>query len=151
MVKGYDYYPTDWVDESIKHSKISLKKTDRGYYSDHRLELAISGEDANKQFRTAIHELGHRFEHVIDGITDVERTFYERRTRGDVLQWLGQGYKKDEVSRFDDFLDKYMGKEYHDDFYELVSMGFELGYTDPLTLLKDEDMAQLIYGILTTL
>lgn len=150
VVNGYDYYPTDWVDESIKHSKISLKKTDRGYYSDHRLELAISGEDANKQFRTAIHELGHRFEHVIDGITDVERIFYERRTRGEALQWLGQGYKKHEVSRFDDFLDKYMGKEYHDDFYELVSMGFEMGYTDPLTLLKDEDMAQLIYGILTT-
>ena len=150
VVKAYDYYPTDWVDTSVKHSKISLKKTDRGYYSDGRLELSISGETFNKQFRTAIHELGHRFEHVIDGITDVERIFYERRTKGEVLQWLGQGYKKHEVSRFDDFLDKYMGKEYHDDFYELVSMGFEMGYTDPLTLLKDDDMAQLIYGILTT-
>lgn len=149
VVKAYDYYPTDWVDESIKHSKISLKKTDRGHYSDTNLELCVSGETGNKQFRTALHELGHRFEHVIDGITDVERVFYERRTRGEVLQWLGQGYKKNEVSRFDDFLDKYMGKEYPDDFYELVSMGFEMGYTDPLALLKDEDMAQLIYGILT--
>lgn len=149
VVKAYDYYPTDWVDTSVNHSVLSLKKTDRGFYNDIRRELSVSGETANNQFRTAIHELGHRFEHVVDGITDVERVFYERRTRGEALQWLGGGYKKQEVSRFDDFLDKYMGKEYLDDFYELVSMGFEMGYTDPLTLLKDEDMAQFIYGILT--
>lgn len=149
VVKAYDYYPTDWVDTSVKHSNLTLKKVDRGHYNDIKLELYISGATPNQQFRTALHELGHRFEHVVDGITDVERVFYARRTKGDTLQWLGKGYKKNEMSRFDEFLNKYMGKEYPDDFYELVSMGFELGYTDPLVLLKDEDMAQLIYGILT--
>lgn len=151
VIKAYDYYPTDWVDKSVKHSSLSLKKVDRGHYSDNKLELCISGTTKNQQFRTALHELGHRFEHVIDGISDIERTFYQRRTKGDTLQWLGKGYRRDEMSRFDDFLDKYMGKEYPDMFFELVSMGFEMGYTDPIRLLKDKDMAQLIYGILTTI
>lgn len=150
VIKAYDYYPRDWVDKSVKHSNLTLKKVDRGHYNDIKLELYISGDTFNRQLRTAFHELGHRFEHVIDGITDVERVFYNRRTKGETLQWLGKGYKSYEKSRFDDFLDKYMGKEYPDKFYELVSMGFEIGFTDPLELLKDKDMAELIYGILTT-
>ena len=42
-----------------------------------------------------------------------------------------------------------MGKEYSDNFYELVSMGFDWAYTDPTRLWADEDFAQFIYGILS--
>ena len=41
-----------------------------------------------------------------------------------------------------------MGKDYGGTAYELVSMGFQYAYTEPATLLKDEDMAEWIYGLL---
>ena len=41
-----------------------------------------------------------------------------------------------------------MGKDYHGTAYELVSMGFELAYTDTIKLLDDEDMAEWILGML---
>lgn len=149
--KAYEYYPTEWVDTSAAHSSMSLKKTGRGYYSSYKLEMAISGHTDAQQFKTAIHEIGHRFEHVVDDILSLEKHFYDRRTKGESLQWLGRPYGRDEKSRFDDFLNAYMGKDYGETAYELVSMGFELGYTDPLTLLKDKDMAEFIYGILSLL
>lgn len=149
--KAYEYYPTEWVDKSAAHSSMSLKKTGRGYYSSYKLEMAISGYTDAQQFKTAIHEIGHRFEHVLDDVLSFEKHFYDRRTKGDSLQWLGRPYARDEKSRFDDFLNPYMGKDYGETAYEIVSMGFELGYTDPLALLKDKDMAEFIYGILSLL
>ena len=41
-----------------------------------------------------------------------------------------------------------MGKDYGGSSYEIVSMGFEMAYTEPVELLKDKDMAELIFGIL---
>lgn len=149
--KAYEYYPTEWVDKSAAHSSMSLKKTGRGYYSSYKLEMAISGHTDAQQFKTAIHEIGHRFEHVVDDVLSIEKHFYDRRTKGESLQWLGRPYGRDEKSRFDDFINAYMGKDYGETAYELVSMGFELGYTDPLSLMKDKDMAEFIYGILSLL
>lgn len=147
--KAYEHYPREWVDISANHSGVNLKKQMRGYYSDGRLEIAISGWNDDSQFRCSMHELGHRFEHVLEGLADLESVFYNRRTDGEALQWLGGRYKKSEKSRFDDFVERYMGKYYDGKFYELVSMGFEYAYTNPAKLMKDKDMAEWIYGILT--
>lgn len=148
VTKAYSHYPTEWVDASAAFNKLSLKKVNRGFYSHGTATIAISGEELPKQFRTAVHELGHRFERTVDDLLDIEKTFYDRRTKGDTLQWLGTGYGRNEKSRFDEFLNPYMGKDYGETAYEIVSMGFELGFTDPLRLLKDKDMAELIYGLL---
>lgn len=148
VVDAYELYPTDWVDVSAAFSKISLKKVPRGYYSHKMSTIAISGFNHPSQFPTAIHELGHRFERVVDDMLEIEKTFYERRTKGEKLQWLGLGYDYKEVSRFDDFLHAYMGKDYSGTAYELVSMGFEYGFTNPLYLMQDMDMAELIFGLL---
>ena len=98
---------------------------------------------------TAVHELGHRFERSVPGIKEQEKAFYDRRTAGLPLEWLGSGYRKDEVTRKDDFTHPYMGKDYGGSAYELVSMGFEYAYTDPLKLMKDPDMQQWIFGLLS--
>lgn len=148
VVDAYNHYPTDWVDASAALGTLSLKKVDRGYYSHYSSTVAISGYDDKQQFRTAIHELGHRFERAVDDLLEIEKTFYDRRTEGEQLQWLGSPYDKSEKSRFDDFIKPYMGKDYGETAYEIVSMGFEYGYTEPLTLLKDRDMAEFIYGLL---
>ena len=146
--KAYDHYPTAWITKSINEGELKVKKVDRGYYSHSNKEIAISGWTDDMSFKTSVHELGHRFERVVDGIKDAEKVFYDRRTTGEALQWLGSGYGYDEKSRFDDFLNKYMGKDYGGSAYELVSMGFEYAYTKPVDLWADEDMAEWIYGLL---
>lgn len=151
FIDAYDYYPREWVNSSIKEGVLSVKKTQRGYYSHHNSTIVTSGNDAASMFQTSIHELGHRFEKTVKDILDIEETYYNIRTKGDTLKWLGKGYSKSEKSRFDEFINPYMGKDYGKTAYELVSMGFELGYTRPAQLLKDEDMAEWIYGILTLL
>ena len=145
---AYAHYPTEWVDASAAMSTLTLKKTNRGFYQHGTGTLALSGNDTQQQFRTAIHELGHRFERAVDDLLDIETLFYERRTLGEELQWLGRPYRASEKSRFDDFIEPYMGKYYSGESFEIVSMGFEYGFTDPLRLLKDRDMAELIYGLL---
>ena len=146
--KAYGKYPTSWIRKSVEEGELSIKKHKRGYYSDWERVIAISGDGGNKSFRTAIHELGHRFEDTIPGILSKEKEFYDRRTEGEKLVWLGSGYGRDERTRKDDFIDSYMGKDYGGKAYELVSMGFQHAYTDPVKLSQDEDMEQWIYGLL---
>ena len=148
VLDAYSHYPTDWVDASAAMGKLTLKKVDRGFYSHGRSLMAISGNENCQQVRTAIHEIGHRLEQAVDEMLDVEKTFYDRRTKGEPLQWLGGRYSYSEKARFDDFFNKYIGKDYGETAYEIVSMGFEYGYTEPLTLMKDTEMAELIYGLL---
>jgi hypothetical protein len=147
IVQAYDYYPTEWIAESIDYGNLTPKKVDRGYYSHWRQEIAISGWDDDERLATAIHELGHRFERT-QVLTDYEKEFYERRTAGESLQWLGSGYGSDEKTRFDNFISPYMGKDYGGSAYELCSMGFEYAYTQPEQLAKDPDMEAWILGIL---
>lgn len=147
--EAYDVYPTSWVEKSLARGNLTPKKVDRGYYSDWDKVIAISGDGDEKSFKTAIHEIGHRFERAVPGIRDMEEAFYDRRTAGESLQWLGAGYDRTEVTRFDQFLSPYMGKDYNKTAYELVSMGFEYAYTNPMELMKDPDMAEWIFGLLT--
>lgn len=146
VTTAFDHYPSDWVEKSIKSNKIDVLKVNRGY--NNKYEIAISGHSKDSQMETAFHELGHRFEIVVDGILDAEKAFYERRTKGEDLAWLGAPYAKSEKTRRDKFLDPYIGKDYYGRAYEIVSMGFQYAYYDPTKLWEDEDFAQFIYGIL---
>ena len=148
---AYSFYPKEWVEKSIKRGNLTPKTVDRGYYDDWGKIIAISSSNGKDgSFETAIHELGHRFERAVPEIRDEERKFYERRTKGEELEWLGKGYKKSEVTRKDNFVHPYMGKDYQGKVYELVSMGFEYAYTNPEKLAKDPDMESWIYGLLLT-
>ena len=148
---AYDYYPSEWVKKSVERNKLTVKKVNRGFYSDFNNEIAISGDNFASQFETAVHELGHRLEYTIPEIRNSESVFYKRRTEGEELVWMGEGYRRDEVTRKDDFLSSYMGKDYNDSAFELVSMGFQYAYIEPETLAKDPDMESWIYGILSML
>lgn len=147
VTEAYSHYPSEWVEASIKKGHLKISKVSRGFYDGST--IAIDGWSEESQISTAFHELGHRFEDVVKGIYEAEDVFYKRRTAGCPLEWLGTGYSKSEKTRKDNFLHSYMGKEYPDNFYELVSMGFDYAYTDPTRLWADEDFAQFIYGILS--
>lgn len=172
-----DYYPEEWIQYAIDSGGISVKKVQRGYCNTFDNLIALSGYGDDGTFTTAVHELGHYFERKVsisdtyvpfdssktwwkpylennypEGgsyILDAERAFYKRRTRGESLEWMGPGYKRNEVTRKDDFIHKYMGKDYDGHDFELVSMGFQYAYTEPEMLAKDPDMEAWIYGILS--
>ena len=67
------------------------------------------------------------------------------------MEWLGKGYASYEKTKKDNFLHEYMGKDYNGQAYELVSMGFEYAYCNPIKLSQDKDMEEWIYGLLTTI
>ena len=162
MMFAYSHYPKDWVEKSVAYDKIEIYSGSRGFYQPGF--DALSGKHFNSHITIdsdgivcAFHELGHRFEDIIPGISEIEKKFYDRRTQGEQLVWLGSGYNKGEKTRPDSFYNKYIGKEYIDLYksngnkhngYEIVSMGFQDAYTDPRALAIDSEMQSLIYGIL---
>lgn len=150
---AYNIYPKSWVEKSIDTSNLTVGIAPRGYYSHPKSELMLSdsGFGEGSKYTAAVHELGHRFEQVIDGILDAEKTFYDRRTAGEQLEPLGFGFNPDEKTRKDNFIKEYMGKDYGGRGYELVSMGFQYIYTQPHLFETDQDMASWLYGILCLL
>lgn len=157
LKEAYDHLPTDWVKNSVDYGVINTKASRRGYYlhgDEFDSELALSGSGADS-FRTAIHELVHRVEHITPGVLDYEKEFYDRRTQGEELVKLrdvsSSTYKKNEVTRVDDFIEPYMGKDYEEGAYELLSIGIDTLYTEPYKLMKDPEMFEWVVEALISL
>lgn len=145
LIKAFNHYPEEWAINSAENW-LTLKpewNEGRAYYSISSGTIKISSKEAIN-----LHELAHRFEKTVPGILQAEKEFYERRTAGEEAKWIGKGYDHDEVTRKDNFIDKYMGKDYNGDAYELCSMGFEYAFTNYKKLCKDEEYRDFILGIL---
>ena len=52
------------------------------------------------------------------------------------------------MTRVDNFLHPYMGKDYDGDFYEVLTMGIDTLYTRPTELMKDPEMFEWVVGML---
>lgn len=111
-------------------------------------------------FAVSAHELSHRFEYTVDGITSLESQFLSRRTTDPVtgeqepLRNLYPG-SKPEYARKDHFVEAYMGKQYPDHrAHEVLSMGTDAIYGGRSGGLigvagrePDEDMRAFILGV----
>lgn len=155
----YDHYPTDWIKNSIEYGQLDVGKAKRGYYLHSKVgpsELRLSNSSGQRnQFRTALHEMAHRQEHINKLLLDAEKDFYEMRTKGEDLKRLkdifpGIGYRASEVTRVDNFNSPYMGKDYGGRAYELMSMGLDTLYTRPLDLMNDKEMFEWVIEMLLT-
>ena len=157
-IEALNYYPKAWLDASATSDTILCPHwtTGRAYYQHYyysgsrqydlkgRAEIRFDGS-----LSTNIHELGHRMEKVIPGIMSAEKEFYDKRTAGEELKWLGAGYGKKEKSRRDHFMSPYMGKDYGGSAYELVSMGFQSVFTNYEGFKKaDPEMLAWTLGLL---
>ncbi|NJJ37833.1 hypothetical protein [Paenibacillus apii] len=141
-------FPSDWWTISNESAMTGLL-VERGYYRPGKFAvMALSGTSLE---RVAIHELGHRFESIIPQLLELEHEFYARRTAGEELQWLGPGYDKAEMSRFDRFVNPYMGKDYGGEAFEFLSMGFEGLFALSFDLSKDTDFEEFILGVLASI
>lgn len=111
--------------------------------------------------RSVVHELGHALEQYDPGIRSMVVNFYKRRTANSPVDTLFGELKIghldfSEYTKPDKFVDKYMGKTYgredisfgHNMFAtEILSMGLEMFYTNPVKLAKDADMFNFIYAV----
>lgn len=149
VAAAYSRYPASWVQASANVGAITVTKSSRGYYQDQGHVMAIGGNLTEYRENNAVHEIAHRMERVM-GLIEAERRFYEERTAGESAEWLGGNYDASEVTRRDNFVNAYIGKDYGGRAYELVSMGTEgiIGFTDNVDLSYDEDMRDWITGIL---
>ena len=132
----------------------TLRKGSRSYFTPTYKEVNITLDDT---FGTVAHEFAHALENSVPKIRELEKEFYDRRTKGEQSQSMrsltgNRDYGWDEVAKPDKFLNPYMGKDYssrgagHD--YELLSMGMTYLYDKPDELTKDKDYMNFVLGCL---
>lgn len=128
MVKNRIYDPNthQTVTGELEKQWVRPRKSRKLVEAISQPEVTISGQGV----RVGIHEFAHRVESTSATgkyITRLEETFLKRRTtingQRDPLKTIYRGTK--EKGREDNFIDVYMGKEYHDRYREILSTGAE--------------------------
>jgi hypothetical protein len=129
---------------------------------------SISIGSAVESNEIMVHELGHWLEDLVDGVHQAAVEFLKRRTTSKgkreakvslrKIYGSGSGYQSDEVVRRDKFKNPYTGKAYEAvrgdgtiDVYatEIISMGLEAIYSDPLGFAKeDPDFFDFVYALI---
>jgi SPP1 gp7 family putative phage head morphogenesis protein len=162
IMRAQKFYPSEWLEKSHAFNSLDAKVVSRGYYAGgpkgYSSEFKISGSTDDSLNRVAVHEFGHRFEHIIPEIKKLEKEFYDRRTAGESLEWLGKdlpssGYAKSEKARFDKFLSRYMGKDYGNketSYFEIFTMGAESIFTGSYKIETDPDYYNFVLGVLAS-
>lgn len=106
----------------------------------------------NKDPAVVVHEMSHWLEEKIPGIREEVQAFYEKRTQGEKSVKMSEvtgnkNYRDNEVTKVDKWINPYMGKEYKN-ASEILSMGMEMMYRNPLYLAKnDPEMFDFIYSV----
>lgn len=154
-------------------SKDWVRQRTRAYESTRTLKAEITISESHSGFQTdekggftvALHEFAHRVESTSpERISRIESAFLERRRKaseGDEAKAkLTKIYqtRKREVGYEDEFANRYMGKVYAGQRHkELLSTGMEAlfggsygGLAGTAGLRRDDDMQQLILGLLAT-
>lgn len=127
------------------HSVRVMSLRGRANYKDGKLFM-----DKKYDAWAHIHEMGHSLEDLHHGGANQlakSRAFWKARTKGDKFVQLrslhGNQFDVDEITKIDRFMDTYMGKTYPERLgaTEILSMGLEQMYTDPIALLtRDPEM-----------
>jgi hypothetical protein len=103
-----------------------------------------------------IHELGHHIENEYPAIAARARAYLDYRTQGEtpvplagLVAYGSEMYSPQEVATPDKFINPYVGKRYASGDTEVISMGLQLLYRDPVGLaLKDPGLFDFITSVL---
>jgi len=129
---------------------VMMKPGWRANYDDYFNEIRISPTDG---VSVVIHELAHGIEYRVPGITEKTKAFFERRTQGEQWQSLreltgNQSYRDDEEAKPDRFITPYIGKNVSSKGTEIITMGLQYMYEDPVRFAQaDPDMFDFIYNL----
>jgi len=138
--------PKEWVEKSAEQPITVVAKRGRAYYNRKKAEMVLGTENT---FSTACHEIGHRVEKVVDGVTDLERQFYNARTAGHSAKVIPG--TTNELYKPNDWADPYVGRYYEFDAYEILSTGLETlldGKRDVIDAWKDPEQIKFVMGLL---
>ncbi len=178
---GEDHYPADW----LRHSAavpLDIVATRRAFYANKGKNGGVLAMDRPDQDRAAydgafadqtdevtVHELGHRMEQTVPGLTHLEFAFVRRRTTlpdGSVeperpLYELtgGGGYRSDETAFRDQFTRPYAGKTYErwslghpaGQAWELFQVGTQDVFGRSSVRYGDRELQEFVIGALLTL
>lgn len=145
LEEAFSYYPKAWADYLINsQKKIYTVKVRRGFFSGG----AVAGSGTRYQTKfgnyktgfvsihmsgiretTPFHELGHYVEYMNKDVLRITKEFLARRTAGEKTVLLkdiypGSNYSSREVTKKDNFISPYIGKEYNA-ATEVFSVGLE--------------------------
>jgi len=96
-----------------------------------------------------VHEMGHWVENQSPHVRRRAQEFLEHRTKGKPKKWLGDKYARTEVGADGGFIERYTAKSYESGSTEIVAMGMEHMYRDPLAFAhKDPEHFQFMVGLL---
>jgi SPP1 gp7 family putative phage head morphogenesis protein len=104
--------------------------------------------------KVLVHELGHAVDHAHPSYVQRAIAYRETRTVGETWQRLrditgNTSYRLDEVAKCDRFIDCYMGKNYGTRSTEILSMGLEYMYDDPVGFAqKDPTTFDFIFRLM---
>lgn len=107
---------------------------------------------------TVIHEIGHAIESQVPGASEAAREFLKHRVGNEKPRDMGEisgmhgelGRKNNFDKHFDEASAHYVGKVYDTGETEIISMGLEQMYKDPVGFAKkDPEYFALIHGILS--
>lgn len=98
-----------------------------------------------------IHEIGHYLESKDSSLFGKVKDFYNKRTANDKIEKLkditSHPYGNNEITKKDKWIDPYMGKIYSDGGTEILSMGLEYYYHNPIKFAKkDPEYFEFIYN-----
>ncbi len=130
----------------------------RAYYADADKHVALA--DVSEE-HVAAHELGHMLEYNVPGVKEACQEFLKHRVKEEAFTDLrdvapSAGYGKWERGRrnhFDRYFSEtqayYVGKDYGDSATEVLSMGIEALYRDPVNFMKkDPEYARFVLWIM---
>ena len=123
-------YPADWLRSGTARGELDIGKADRAFFNETWDFIAAPETDKVPNYRGAFdsypdevmaHELGHRMETLIPGLTQLEFALIRSRsTKNGVLEPRTRVYPNrpelaDEVGYEDDWHNRYAGKTYAND------------------------------------
>lgn len=156
LSEAFFYYPKAWVDYLTNSGKklYTLITPKRGFFNDGA--VMANGKYYATKFpdyktgyvsihmtgmikTTPYHEIGHYVEYFNKDALRISKEFLTARTKDEkpiLLRniFLNTDYKKNEITKPDNFVSPYIGKEY-DNASEVLSMGLELIF-EPTTMVK---------------
>ena len=159
LSEAFSYYPKDWVNYlTDSGKKLYTLITNRGFFSNGA--VMANGKYYATKFpdyktgyvsihmtgmikTTPYHEIGHYVEYFNKDALRISKEFLTARTKDEkpiLLRniFLNTDYKKNEITKPDNFVSPYIGKEY-DNASEVLSMGLELIF-EPTTMVKKVEL-----------
>lgn len=150
------YQTTNIVDVRKSTLLVAGRTTAYSFYTKFlgrgELNMSSNGTDA-----TMVHELGHWLDHENKTLERLATEYLDFRTKGEraipintIPGYENSGFGDSEISKPDKFIRPYIGKIYPDRSTEVISMGLEFMYKDPIDFYrKDPHHFKFIYDVMT--